>query len=60
MLMMTSPVPKKSTHVTAFRHGTGGKLSASPRLLSLRVKQTTAMNTFAIDSYDIALYIGMK
>jgi len=43
-----------------FRHGAGGRLSASPRLPSLRAKQTVAMNTFVIESYHIALYIGMK
>jgi hypothetical protein len=57
---MTLPVPKKSTHVTAFKHGTGGNLSATSRLPSLRAKQATAMNTFVIESYHIALYIGMK
>jgi len=60
MLLMTSLVPKKSTHVTALRHGAGGRLSASPRLPSLRAKQTVAMNTFVTESYYIALYIGMK
>jgi len=60
MLLMTSPVPKKSTHVTALRHGTGGKLSANSRLPSLRAKQTIVMNTFVIESYYIALYIAMK
>ena len=44
----------------AFRHGTDGKLSVSPRQVSLRAKQTTNMDTFVIESYHIALYIGMK
>jgi hypothetical protein len=58
--MMTAPVPKKSTHVTAFRHGTDGKISASPRQVSLRAKQNIDMNISVIASYHIALYIRMK
>jgi len=44
----------------AFQHGTGGKLSASPRQVSLPAEQNTDMNTFGMESSHIALYIGMK
>jgi hypothetical protein len=30
--------------------------NCQPRLMSLRAKKTAAMNTFVIESYDIALY----
>jgi len=57
---MTAPVPDLSTQIKAFRHGPGGYLSASPLHVSLRAKQNTDMNNFVIESYHIALYIGMK
>jgi hypothetical protein len=60
MLMMTSPVLKKSMHVKDLMHGTGGKTSARTRLPSFRAKHTTHMNSFAIEYYEFSLYNQIK
>jgi hypothetical protein len=57
---MTAPVPILSIQGKAFRHGPHGIISASPRQVSLRAKQTTDVNNSVIESYHIALNMAKK